>query len=89
MTSAFIVLRCDFRVLVYWPLDSSLYRPARVAAANNGDDFRLRLTRPLTRRQRPMFGHFLVQSDDFRIARQFPDRCLYLFSGERRGLAAH
>jgi hypothetical protein len=48
-----------------------------------------RRTRILTRRQRAMFGHLFVQSDDFRVARQLADRYLYLFAGERRRLATH
>jgi hypothetical protein len=37
----------------------------------------------LARRQGTMFGHLFVQSDDFRIAWQFADRCLDFFPGER------
>src|SRR5215510_12907673 len=36
-----------------------------------------RLTRILTRRQRAMFRHLFIKSDDFRRAWQFADRCLY------------
>ena len=43
----------------------------------------------LTRRQRPLFGHFLVQTYDIWVARQLADRGFHLLAGERRWTGGH
>ena len=42
-----------------------------------------------TRRQRPVVGHFFVEADGLRVARQLADRGFNFFTRKRRRVGSH